>query len=68
MSSFQTPHQIYLFAMTNGKRKAGYGPDPDGAFENLKLRLTADEIALVKKDEFLRVSQREFRKHLHELG
>ena len=68
MSSFVTPHRIFLFEMVNGKKKAGYGPSPGEAYERLGLRLTTMEMAQVRPDKFERVSQREFRKHIHELG
>jgi len=68
MSSFDTPHSIFLFEMVNGRKKAGYGPSVEEAYERLKLRLSAEEVAQVRKDRFERVSQREFRKHIHELG
>ncbi len=68
MSSFQTPHHLYLFAMSNGKKKLAYGGTPEDAYENLKLRLTPKEMSLVIKDEYMRVPQRELRQHIHELG
>ena len=68
MSSFNSPHYLYLFAMTNGKKKLGYGSSPEDAFENLRLRLTEKEIALVIKGQFIRIAQRELQQHVHELG
>lgn len=31
MSSFSNPHYMYLFEMTNGKKKLGYGQSPEDA-------------------------------------
>ena len=45
MSSFNNPHQLYLFDMKNGKKKLAYGSTPEDAYENLRLRLTDQEIA-----------------------
>jgi len=68
MSSFNNPHHLYLFAMTNGKKKIGYGPGPQEAYENLRLRLTEQEMAVIIKDQYQRIAQRELHKHVHELG
>lgn len=68
MSSFNNPHHFFLFVMTNGKKKLGYGGSPEEAYENLRLRLSAQEMKLIKPDEFTRISQRELQKHVHELG
>jgi hypothetical protein len=68
MSSFNNPHHFYLFAMANGKRKLGYGPDPATAYENLKLRLTPREMEGIRPDQFVKIPQRELQKHARELG
>ena len=68
MSSFSSPHYLYLFAMTNGKRKLAYGTSPEDAYKNLKLRLTEKELALVIKEQSTRIAQRELQQHVHELG
>jgi hypothetical protein len=68
MSSFNSPHHIYLFLMKNGKRKLGYGPSAEEAFENLRLRLTEAEMAEIDKDQYLRIPQRELQQHVKELG
>ena len=44
MSSFANPHFLYVFDMTNGKKKLAYGASPDDAYESLKLRLTEKEV------------------------
>ena len=68
MSSFNNPHHLYLFAMTNGKKKIAYGSSPEGAYENLRLRLTEQEMAAILKEQFKRIAQRELHQHVHELG
>jgi hypothetical protein len=68
MSSFNNPHHFYLFAMKNGRKKLGYGPSPDEAYENLKLRLTPKEMEGILKDQFVKIPQRELQKHARELG
>ncbi|EEF57527.1 hypothetical protein [Pedosphaera parvula] len=68
MSSFTTPHFFFLFAMKTGKKKLAYGQNPEDAYENLKLRLTPDEMAPIIKEEFLKIPQRELRNHINELG
>ncbi len=54
--------------MKNGKKKLGYGPSPTQAYENLKLRLTARELAEVFEDQYVRIPQRDLQKHARELG
>ncbi len=68
MSSFHNPHHIYLFAMSNGKKKLSYGTSPDDAYENLRLRLTDREMSAIDKNQHTRILQRDLRKHIHELG
>ncbi len=68
MSSFNNPHHLYLFAMTNGKKKIAYGPSPDDAYASLRLRLTEQEMAAIIKDQYTRIAQRELHQHVHELG
>ena len=68
MSSFNNPHHLYLFAMTNGKKKIGYGPSPEEAYENLRIRLTEQEMAPILRNQYERIQQRDLHKHVHELG
>ena len=68
MSSFNDPHHLYLFAMTNGKKKLGYGPSPEDAYENLRIRLSDKEMAQIIKNQYTRIPQRELHQHVHELG
>jgi hypothetical protein len=68
MSSFSTPHFMYLFAMTNGKRKLAYGQSPEDALEILSIRLTAEEMSQIVREDFIKINQRELQKHVSELG
>lgn len=68
MSSFDTPHHLYLFAMKNGRKKLAYGSNPEDAYEGLKLRLTSKEIAEVIEEQCTRIAQRELQAHVSELG
>ncbi len=68
MSSFNNPHHLYLFAMKNGKKKLAYGSSPEDAYESLRLRLTDKEMAVILKDQYTRISQRELHQHVSELG
>ena len=68
MSSFNNPHHLYLFAMKNGKKKLGYGPSPEDAYENLRIRLSDKEMAQIIKGQYTRIPQRELHQHVHKLG
>ena len=68
MSSFSNPHYMYLFDMANGKKKLAYGQSPQDALEILRLRLTDDEMALIKADDYVKISQRKLQEHINELG
>ena len=68
MSSFTNPHHMYLFSMKNGKKKLAYGASPEDAFEILSYRLSEEELALVNKDEYIRISARDIPKYVSELG
>ncbi len=68
MSSFNNPHHLYLFEMKNGKKKLGYGPSPEEAYENLRLRLSDAEMEMIEKDRYQKIPQRELQKYAKELG
>ena len=68
MSSFSNPHYIYLFEMTNGKKKLVYGQSPDDALKILSYRLTDDEMAQIIKDQYTKINQRQLQEHVNELG
>ena len=68
MSSFSNPHYMYLFDMKNGKKKLAYGQSPEDALDILRLRLSDEEMAQIKPDQFLKISQRKLQEHVHQLG
>ena len=68
MSSFTNPHYMYLFNMKNGKKKLAYGESPDDALEILSYRLSGEEMALINRDEYRRVSPRAIQRYTNELG
>ncbi|MCY4115325.1 MAG: hypothetical protein OXF55_00365 [Caldilineaceae bacterium] len=68
MSSFSNPHFMYLFDMTNGKKKLAYGQSPADALEILRIRLSEEEMAQIKPDQYVKISQRKLQEHVDELG
>lgn len=68
MSSFSNPHFMYLFSLKNGKKRLAYGQTPEDALEILSYRLTPEEMALIIKDDFLKINQRKLQEYVHELG
>lgn len=68
MSSFSNPHYMYLFEMTDGKQKLAYGSSPEDALDILRVRLSAEEMALVIPDKYRRISQRKMQEHIDNLG
>ena len=68
MSSFSNPHYMYLFDMKNGKKKLAYGQSPEDALDILRLRLSDDEMAQIKADQYVKISQRKLQEHVHQLG
>lgn len=68
MSSFSNPHYMYLFNMTNGKKKLAYGSSPENALQILSHRLTAEEMDLIIQDEYQRISQRRMMQYIDNLG
>lgn len=59
---------FYLFNMTTGKKKLGYGDDPHDALAVLALRLTPEEMDLIIKDEYVKIPQRDLQKVVKDLG
>lgn len=68
MSSFSNPHHIYLFSLKNGKKKLAYGQSPQDALEILRVRLTDQEMAMIKADDYRKIPQRDLQKYVNELG
>ncbi len=68
MSSFSNPHYMYLFEMKNGKKKLAYGQSPDDALNILAMRLSAEEMAQINREQYLKIKQRELQQYVSELG
>ena len=68
MSSFSTPHYMYLFDLRNGKKKLAYGRSPEDALEILGYRLPDDEMDEIIRNSYKKISQRKLQEHVHELG
>ena len=68
MSSFSSPHYMYLFEMKNGKKKLAYGTSPEDALDILSIRLTEVEMADIIPDRYIKISQRKLQEYVHELG
>lgn len=68
MSSFSHPHYMYLFALTNGKKKLAYGGSPEEALEILRIRLSEAEMAEIIPEQFVKINQRQLQQHVKELG
>ena len=68
MSSFSNPHFMYLFDMTNGRKKLAYGESPDDALDILHIRLTDAEMAEILPNSYVKISQRDLQQHVDELG
>lgn len=59
---------MYLFEMTNGKKKLAYGKNPEDALEVLGLRLSEEEIATIKQENWVKISPLDIQKFVNELG
>jgi len=68
MSSFSNPHFMYLFEMTNGKKKLGYGQSPEDALNILAMRLSEAEMAGIVRDKYTKIRQRDLQQYVPELG
>jgi hypothetical protein len=68
MSSFSNPHYMYLFEMKSGKKKLAYGQSPDDALDILAMRLSAEEMAQINREQYLKIKQRELQRYVPELG
>lgn len=68
MSSFSTPHYMYLFDLKNGKKKLAYGQSPDDALEILGYRLPSDEMDQIIRDSYIKISQRKLQEYVDQLG
>jgi hypothetical protein len=68
MSSFSNPHYMYLFEMTNGKKKLAYGQSPEDALNILAMRLSEAELAGIVRDKYVKIRQRELQQYVPQLG
>lgn len=68
MSSFSSPHYMYLFEMKNGKKKLAYGQSPEDALNILALRLSPAELAQINREQYIKIKQRELQQYVPELG
>jgi hypothetical protein len=68
MSSFSSPHYMYLFDLKNGKKKLAYGRSPEDALEILSYRLSEQEMSEIITDQHLKISQRKMQEYIHLLG
>jgi hypothetical protein len=68
MSSFSSPHYMYLFALKDGRRKLAYGESPEDALEILSIRLSDSEMAEIIRDDFVKINQRQLQQYIHQLG
>ena len=59
---------FFLFDMTNGKKKLAYGDDPEDAYAVLALRLKGPELALVIKEQYVKVAHMDLQKIVEQLG
>jgi hypothetical protein len=68
MSSFSSPHYMYLFEMKNGKKKLAYGQSPEDALNILAMRLSEAEMAQINREQYLKIKQRELQHYVPQLG
>ncbi|MEM8861840.1 MAG: hypothetical protein AAGD96_26250 [Chloroflexota bacterium] len=68
MGSFSKPHYMYIFEMKNGKQKLAYGHTPEEALNILAIRLSDEEMALIHRDQFKKISQRRLQQYIGNLG
>jgi hypothetical protein len=59
---------FFLFEMTTGRRKLAYGDDAADALAILALRLTQEEMSLIKADQYTKISQLDLQKVVKDLG
>jgi hypothetical protein len=59
---------MYLFDMTNGKKKLAYGQSPQDALEILSFRLPQEEMAQILADQYTKIRQRDLQKYTDQLG
>lgn len=68
MSSFSSPHYMYLFSLKNGKKKLAYGQTPEDALDILRIRLSEAEMAEILPEEYQKINQRQLQQYARDLG
>lgn len=68
MSSFSSPHYMYLFNLKNGKKKLAYGASPEDALDILRIRLSEAEMQEILADQYQKVNQRQLQQYVQYLG
>ena len=68
MGSFNKPHYMYIFEMKNGKQKLAYGNTPEEALDILAIRLSDEEMELINRDQYKKISQRRLQEYIGNLG
>ncbi len=68
MSSFSSPHYMYLFTLKNGKKKLAYGASPEDALDILRIRLGEAEMDEILPDEWQKINQRQLQQYVKDLG
>lgn len=59
---------FFLFDMTTGKKKLGYGDNADDALDILAMRLSPEEMALIIKTQYVKIPQRDLQTIVDQLG
>jgi hypothetical protein len=59
---------MYLFDMKDGRKKLTYGNSPEDALEILSFRLSDEEMDLIIRDSYQKISQRKMQEHVDNLG
>ncbi len=68
MSSFSSPHYMYLFCLKNGKKKLAYGASPEDALDILRVRLSEAEMSEILADQYQKINQRQLQQFVQDLG
>jgi hypothetical protein len=59
---------MYLFELKSGRKKLAYGESPEDALEILRIRLSEAEMAEIKRDQYIKINQRELQQYVRDLG
>lgn len=68
MSSFLEATNIYIFSLTNGKKKLAYGKNIDDAYAILKDRLHPSELEQIIKNSAEQINPTSIIKYIEFLG